>query len=634
MSRAAPGLALAWIAIAVIAGGCGARPAKLTADQNGVGVITLNGVKQVSDSDIMDGLGIQRAKSRGLPFARYLVSLDRRRIEGFYLRHGFLSATVESEVKERGTLRDVTFTIVEGPRAKLAAIDVIGLPPDVDPDILRRKIGLEDGAPFDYTKYDLVRPTLPQLVEAKGYARVKLTSLVIADRVKNTVTIRLTVDPGPKSVFGKVTIAGVERGDIRDAIEDRIGFKEGDPYSPRRINDTRDDISDLGRFSLVRVEPDKSGTGSVIPIAVRIGMRQAHELRLGGGVGYNPISYEVRGRGTYSVTGWPTIMTNTTAELRPALVRVLDEDSFEPRIEAIGTLEKLDLFRAKIVGSVEASFSYLALEAYTSYGPKLHLGVRSPLYRRIVSGSIGWRIQQLEFRDLDSALSADLITRLGLDSAERLGTFDQALIIDLRDNAISPTKGLYAEGRIEEGTSVAGSKFDYIRVIPDVRGYITGAGFTLAGRVTFGAVSGEIPVTERFYAGGAASQRGFGERRLSPMAVMTEPDGNVRRVPYGGGAMFGTSIEVRKQLMAFGETDDVTLGGVVFLDGADVTETWTAMDLGNLHWALGAGVRIKYVVPFRLDVGYRLNRHGPDDPDPATSTWARMALQLSVGEAF
>jgi translocation and assembly module TamA len=634
MSRAAPGLLSAWIAIAVVAGGCGARPAKLTADQNGVGIITLNGVKQVDHSDIMDGLGIHRAKSRGLPFARYLVSLDRRRIEGFYLRHGFLSATVESEVKERGTLRDVTFTIVEGPRAKLAAIDVIGLPPDVDPDILRRKIGLKDGEPFDYTHYDLVRPTLPQLVEAKGYARVKLTSLVIADRAKNVVTIRLTVDPGPKSVFGKVTISGVEQGDIKDAVEDRIGFKEGDPYSPRRINDTRDDISDLGRFSLVRVEPDKSGTGSVIPIAVRIGMRQAHELRLGGGIGYNPISYEIRGRGTYSVTGWPTIMTNTTAELRPALVRVLDEDSFEPRIEAIGTLEKLDLFRAKIVGSVEASFSYLALEAYTSYGPKLHLGVRSPLYRRIVSGSIGWRIQQLEFRDLDSALSADLITRLGLDSAERLGTFDQALIIDLRDNAISPTRGLYAEGRIEEGTKVAGSKFDYVRVVPDVRGYITGAGFTLAGRVTFGAVSGEIPVTERFYAGGAASQRGFGERRLSPMAVMTEPDGNVRRVPYGGGAMFGTSVEIRKQLMAFGETDDVTLGGVVFLDGADVTETWTEMDLGNLHWAIGAGVRLKYVVPFRLDVGYRLNRHGPDDPDPATSTWARMALQLSVGEAF
>jgi outer membrane protein assembly factor BamA len=634
MSRAAPGLALAWIAIAVIAGGCGARPAKLTADQNGVGVITLNGVKQVSDSDIMDGLGIQRAKSRGLPFARYLVSLDRRRIEGFYLRHGFLSATVESEVKERGTLRDVTFTIVEGPRAKLAAIDVIGLPPDVDPDILRRKIGLKDGAPFDYTTYDLVRPTLPQLIEAKGYARAKLTSLVIADRAKNVITIRLTVDPGPKSVFGEVTITGVERGDIKDAVEDRIGFSPGDPYSPRRIDDTREDISDLGRFALVRVEPDKSGTSPTIPIAIKLAMRQAHELRLGGGVGYNPIAYEIRGRGTYSVTGWPTVMTNTALEFRPALVRVRDENSFEPRIEAVGTLEKLDLLRAKVTGSAQASFSYLALEAYTSYGPRLHLGVRSPLYRRIVSASVGWRIQQLKFRDLDDALPADLITRLGLDATERIGTFDQALIVDLRDNAISPTKGMYAEARVEEGTSIAGSKFDYIRFVPDVRGYITGAGFTLAGRVTLGAMRGDIPATERFYGGGASSQRGFGERRLSPMAVMAEPDGNVRRVPYGGGALFGTSIEVRKQLAAFGETDDVILGGVVFLDGADVTETWGDLDFGKLHWALGVGVRVRYIVPFRLDVGYRLNRHGPDDPDPATSTWGRMALQLSVGEAF
>jgi outer membrane translocation and assembly module TamA len=69
----------------------------------------------------------------------------------------------------------------------------------------------------------------------------------------------------------------------------------------------------------------------------------------------------------------------------------------------------------------------------------------------------------------------------------------------------------------------------------------------------------------------------------------------------------------------------------VFLDGGDVRNSASEIDLGNLHWALGTGLRFMTIVgPVRADLGYRLNRTGPLDPQPGS----RFAFHLSVGEAF
>jgi outer membrane translocation and assembly module TamA len=70
---------------------------------------------------------------------------------------------------------------------------------------------------------------------------------------------------------------------------------------------------------------------------------------------------------------------------------------------------------------------------------------------------------------------------------------------------------------------------------------------------------------------------------------------------------------------------------VPFLDGADVTLTPGQLDLGDLHWAAGLGLRYDTLVgPIRFDVGYRLNRFGAEEPDPGD----RLAFHLSMGQAF
>jgi len=156
----------------------------------------------------------------------------------------------------------------------------------------------------------------------------------------------------------------------------------------------------------------------------------------------------------------------------------------------------------------------------------------------------------------------------------------------------------------------------------------------LAARVGLGTrLSGAgLPVTRRYFAGGAASQRGFSQRRLSPRA-RTGQDGIGRidpesGVPVGGEGLVETSVELRLDLF---RVAGQRLGVTAFVDGADVGMALSDIDVANLHWAAGGGLRLHTPVgPIRVDVGFRLNRTGPGEPDPGDG-WA---YHLSLGEAF
>jgi outer membrane translocation and assembly module TamA len=149
-----------------------------------------------------------------------------------------------------------------------------------------------------------------------------------------------------------------------------------------------------------------------------------------------------------------------------------------------------------------------------------------------------------------------------------------------------------------------------------------------AGRARWGRFFGQdVPATERFFSGGSVSQRGFSERRLSPQ-VRGDVMGTTTDVPYGGTTLFETGVESRFPIT---KVKGMPLGGVLFLDGADVVEEPARLSLGKLHWALGFGLRLHTIVgPLRFDFGWRLNRTGPMDPSPDD----KYAFHLSLGEAF
>jgi outer membrane protein assembly factor BamA len=203
-------------------------------------------------------------------------------------------------------------------------------------------------------------------------------------------------------------------------------------------------------------------------------------------------------------------------------------------------------------------------------------------------------------------------------------------VLDLRDHAINPTFGLYAELRVDEGTPAALGSYTYTQVTPEVRGYLPIAKkFVLAARARLGTISGDVPATERYFGGGTSSMRGFGARQLSPFAPSLS-DATVN-LPVGGAGLFETSFELRTPpvFTVFG----LDLNTLVFLDGGDVTYAASDLDLSTLHWAAGVGLRfVTPIGPIGLDVAYRLNRTNaaPNNPDPGT----HFNFLFAVGEAF
>jgi outer membrane protein assembly factor BamA len=326
---------------------------------------------------------------------------------------------------------------------------------------------------------------------------------------------------------------------------------------------------------------------------------------------------------------WPFPLTDFSADMRPAYAMLRDGSGYEPRIRAMAKLRRIDLFHPFITGEAEGGYNYLTVEAYTSFGPRARLGIESPVLTKRLRLRAGWEIERLDFRHISPLIDPGLQMELGLDRIQQIGQYSQALILDLRDNQIEPHLGAYAEVRVDEGTKYAGGNPEFIRITPELRGFlpVPSMPIIVAARVRGGRFYGDVPVTERYFSGGSTTQRGFSERRLAPQ-VMGEVDGDMRIVPVGGAELFETNVELRTRI---GSIKGMGVGGVTFLDGGDVVDKGQHVDLTNLHWAAGVGLRLFTIVgAVRADFGYRLNRTEYPNPDPGK----HFAFHLSIGEAY
>jgi outer membrane protein assembly factor BamA len=588
--------------------------------------IRFEGNHSISSGDLRTGLALHRAQEHGAAPDPYLVAVDGERIRGAYLRRGYLEVDVRSRVERRGDAASVIYRIDEGPRATTRVV-ITGLPedPGLDAKQVRAKLPLRDGEPFDYEPYDKAKTALLAAVEDAGYAHATLDAHVVADRAKHEAVVELAFDPGPKCRFGNIDVTGAT-GRLRDAVRARLAISPGQQFSTAAIARTQRAIYDMKRFSAVRVLPDKTD-GDSVDVKISLARSSREELKLGGGFGIDPVTYEVRARVGYTYTDLLPL-TSLELDARPAYAMLRNGTGYEPRVRALARLTRIDMFHPFVTGELEPGYNYLAYEAWTSYGPHLRAGVSSPLGIHQLHVRVGWMIESLGYRNVSPLIDPATAVMLGLESRQRTGEFQQSVSLDLRDQPVEPRLGVFAQLQVNEGTPYAGSALDFTQIAPELRGYLPiGDDVVVAARARAGAIYGDIPVSERYFAGGANSQRGFAERQLAPTAFGFV-DGELRSVPIGGGGMFDASAEVRARL---GTIRGMGVGGVVFLDGGDVEDRFSQIAFSNLHWASGAGVRVFTIVgAVRLDFGYRLNRTGPMEPEPSS----HYAFHLSLGEAY
>ena len=217
------------------------------------------------------------------------------------------------------------------------------------------------------------------------------------------------------------------------------------------------------------------------------------------------------------------------------------------------------------------------------------------------------------------------------------------LSMDLRDNPVSPTKGLITSLTADVAASALGGNINFLRgtyrftyLQPVGKNQLLLFGFRAGIIKPFGETGGTLridadddpktppiaegsmlPIDERFFTGGSTSVRSFLERDLGPY------DKN-SGYPIGGEAFTLLNAEYQFPLKL------ADLKGAVFVDAGNLKSQAEDLGFSNLRYAVGAGIRYNLPIgPLRLDYGenpapYHHGRHREHNG----------AFQFSFGFAF
>jgi outer membrane protein assembly factor BamA len=174
---------------------------------------------------------------------------------------------------------------------------------------------------------------------------------------------------------------------------------------------------------------------------------------------------------------------------------------------------------------------------------------------------------------------------------------------DTTDSHIEPRRGGIMNLGGEFAPTFLGSGLQFVQSVVDWRRYqaIGDSRFVAAGRVKFGLIqpiqsTTQIPISRLFFSGGANSVRGYKLDYLGPR--------NVSGNPVGGETVLEFSLEGRFPLPIYEK-----IGGVVFLDAGNVFSRIHQLDLGQLKYSPGVGLR--YLSPIGaigVDIAFPTNR--------------------------
>jgi translocation and assembly module TamA len=616
-----------------------------------VRTLSIEGASAVTPRDIRAVIATQATAwwplARKQAFDRAALDLDLERIVALYADRGFFAAQVTGhDVRDRGDGSvDVTIHVHEGEPSLIDTVRTDGLPSAADSrtalEQVTHKLGLERGDRFDYARYEQGRIALLARLKEQGFAYARVESTASVDRDRRLAWLAYKLEPGPLVRFGAVHFDG--GGSVpRRSLLRQLTFAPGERFSPADIQLSQGRIYELGVFSSVRLQlpPEPTDTADVT-VALRPGPR--HNVRLGGGLALENQRYEARLDAEWTVNGFLGGLRRLTLRVRPGyawLPNAFDAQQHGVAARSDLTLRQPDLFGTAITGQALVGYDVGIEPGYQFQGPRAQLdAARAFLSDRLLLRA-GWSLSHLNFFHVDPLYETATQLGYGFVNPYRVAYLEQVVQFDLRDRPLRPRVGGYVAARFEEGAAAVGGDFTYFKFVPELRLYAPlGSRVVLAARSEWGwldPTQDDGPITRRFYLGGPSGHRGFGFGRLSPQALSLAPEHEGERIPIGGNAQVLFSLETRVQVVKlFGYWLSVS----PFVDAGDVVARADALDLDNLHWAVGGALAYDSAVGvIRAGAGVRLNRLeyavGPGgvlrNPDPGD----RVAVHFSIGEAF
>ena len=604
--------------------------------------IAFDGNKYFSDTLLAGRLTILSA-AYATPgrFSEQLLRNDVDSIRGIYLANGFRDSEVHSETldnysKKTGDLF-VRFHITEGAQTRVAALELEGNHA-LSNDELLAVAGSTPGQP--YSEFDVTsdRDNMLALYYNEGFPDAQFESQVSDAGVPNRVKLIYRITEGKQVEVERLLLSGYHYT-RRDAIAREVQVKPGEPLREGDVVESQRRLYSLGIFNRVAIAPQNpEGTDpeKTVVVAVDEGRRYTigygggFEVQRLGGAGASPVggTFNVSPRGIFQISRANFLgraqtlafkVRASTLQYRGLLSYSAPNVLQHPRLSLLltGFADKTSDVRTFSSTRYEGSMQFIQ-----NVTPFSTLFYRYS-YRHVLVDASSLKIP-LEQIPLFS-------------QPARVSAFGLTWVRDRRDNPADAVRGSFNTADVSVASRTIGGSSSFARIfLQNSSFHPIGRSFAFARSTRFGVektlgntTNIQIPLPERFFAGGGTSLRGFSLNQAGPRDAFSG-------FPIGGLAqvVFNQEFRFPMRLPYLGNR----LGGALFYDGGNVfsdvghitlrtSPSAVSIKTGDLNYfshTVGIGFRYGTPIgPVRLDLGYQLN--------PARFNFVNSAGQPAVG---
>lgn len=622
-------------------------------------------------------LALIDAKS-GEPFVAAAVERGVDAITQLYRSRGFTRAQVEPLVsvlpRSGGSSADadrhvdVVLQVTEGPRTIIGSIFLRGNTVLTEGH-LRSLMMTAPGRPYSEVTVAQDRDRVQLEYLNLGYESAVVTTEVALVDDDTSADVRLAISEGPQIIVDHIIIVGNRRTST-DTIEDALLLEEGQPLGYAARAESQQRLAALGLFRRFRITDLRHGSEPRRDILVEV--EEAPPTTIGYGGGFEIVErlrptgpgrraeerIEFAPRGFFEIGRRNLFGKNRSINLFGRVgLKTRDPDVDAPVQEsdygfneyrAVAAYREPRVFdtpadvlvTATLDQAIRSSFNFRSRELRAEAGLRI-------AQRYGVSGRYSFEQNEL-FDERISEEDRPLIDRLFPEV--RLSRFSLSVLRDTRDDALDPDRGTFLSADSDLAARSAGSQVGFVktflqgslfrrlrsarRTVVRLRGLVglaqgferpveqlDGAGVpvTDAGGQPITILVDDLPASERFFAGGDTSVRGFSLDRLGTAETISESG-----FPRGGNGLLVLNGEL---LVNAWRALDV----VGFVDAGNVFRRVADIDVTDLRAAAGVGIRYRSPVgPLRIDLGFNL--------DPRALVPGRLerrsVLHVSLGQAF
>jgi len=578
--------------------------------------INITGNQSFSEEDLLEIFQLE-SSSEGMfaddEYSSSKLTADLESLKSFYLDRGYIQFQVNSQqVTISPDRKDISITINirEGRQFTLGTLDLAG-EILVDDAELRALISLREGDIFSRKRINNVITAMQKRLGEDGYAFAEIRILNNVDEAARTVSLQFLVEPGPQVRIRYINFVGNEK--TQDIVLRReMRQFEGERYQRSKIDRSRVRLQRLNYLGSVNIRLERvPGVEDQVDLEIAVTERFSGNLQIG--VGYSQVQGALLNLGFAHENIFGTgnslkfTFDNSAASERYSFGYenpYYTKDGISRGFNF--SLTKTDAAENNtsnyLIDRIQLSVDYgIPLSEYNSL--RLELGVlRNDLETTGASSDEVFDFIRNNSDIYDASTPRDEIDGEQYDTVFAAISFAK----DTRNRRIFADSGYLNSISLE----VHGGDLNFYKTrYRHQTAYALSDTFTFSfrGRIGYGESYGDsvdLPIFEKFTAGGVRSVRGYEFNSLGPL----DSNGD----PFGGNLQVITTTEVLFPLENLGSSETFRLG--VYFDVGSVFADTAAFEVDELRQSVGVSAKwFSFIGPIEFSYAVPINDQSGDD---------------------